>query len=184
MGATLRLVVTLTLRDDRISDAAGAAWAAVWPGNLIDAVPVGGAREFAVDAPRWVVWSGTPAEGLFDESPLIWSPASWAKFEVGLRHVAAMAGERRVLVRPHARHVVSDLPSCLRVLERTSVENARVLLDPAAMLTEDMQKNAEDHVTRILEGLGGHPGVEAVVVRDEVVERVLARVWSAPVVVS
>lgn len=178
---------TLTLKSDRICDAPGAGtgreevWAAVWPGNLVHAVPE--PREFA-EAPRWVLWSGTPAPGLFDESPFIWGLPAWEKFEAALRAVAMLAGARKVLVRPHARHVMSDMPSCLRVLERTSVENARVLLDPAAMLTDDMRSaGAEDHVTRILEGLAGHPGVEAVVVGDEVVERVLARVWPQAAVV-
>lgn len=167
---------------DRIADASGKVWAAVWGGNLV-AGELPGAGELDAQVPRWVVWSGTPAEGLFDESPFIWGMPAWGKFEAGLRRVAAMAAGKKVLVRPHARHVMSDLPSCLRVLGRTSVENARVLLDPGAMLTDDMKKNAEDHVTRILEGMCGHPGVEAVVVGDELVERVCAKVWAGAVVV-
>jgi hypothetical protein len=171
----------LRLLPDRIAAPDGSTWAALWHGNLVHAeVPDAGA---VLEAPRWVVWSGTPAAGLFDESPLVWGSPAWAKFDEALRVVAAAAGPRTVLVRPHARHVVSDLPSCLRVLERTNIPNLRLLLDPASMLTEDMKTSAQDHVTRILEGIAGHPGVDAVVAQDEVVARICEREWPRAVMV-
>jgi hypothetical protein len=172
----------LVLHDDRITDADGHAWAGVWGGNLLR----GPARASElVEAPRWVVWSGTPAVGLFDEHPLAWAAPAWDALGRALEELATLAGAaRRVLVRPHARHVVSDIPSCLRLVERLAVPVVGVILDPASMLTPGMLPARQDHVLRILEALGAHPRVDAVIARDRDVRVACARVCPAAVTVE
>lgn len=125
--------------------------------------------------------------------PRTWGPKGWKELE---QAIAACLAQKpaRFLVRPNAADVVSDAPSCLRflsernrmmeaMLELKKAENGGIagmesvtehgearlglLLDPAAMLAPSMLADAEDHVRRILELVAGQPGVDAVVVTDQ-----------------
>jgi hypothetical protein len=59
---------------------------------------------------------------------------------------------QRLLIVPHALHLVSDLHSTLRLLREH--QGIGVALAPAALLTDGMLAHAEDHLARILGTLG------------------------------
>lgn len=118
------------------------------------------------DHPRTSAWTGTFATELFGDEPKTWGPAGWASFEQLCERAEPMlvnAG-RELCWRPHARHVLSDIPSCRRFLARWAGSDRpmRLVLDPASMLTDSMLPDASDHVARVLESLLGETGVAAV----------------------
>lgn len=120
----------------------------------------------AVGGSSLVVWSGGLGEGLFDADPRTWMSPGWAALSEALPRWLEKcegAGIRPVL-RPHARHVMSDAPGIARVLRE--FPGVRVLLDPAAMLTANMIATAEDHFTRTLSSLGHHERVMGVVMAN------------------
>ncbi len=114
-----------------------------------------------------VLWSGTPGDDPFASDFRVWTDEAWAGLARAIAALRMEVGPDVMLwVRPHACHVVSDLPSCRRFLSDVADASTRVLLDPASMLTEELVGAAEDHLVRILDGLGREPGVGAVLVAD------------------
>lgn len=106
---------------------------------------------------REIVWSGSFAEveggGLFDEDPRTWGIKGWDAMR---ERIEARGGAGNGLViRSHARHVVSDVPGCRRLLESSwSVERGVSLCyDPASMLSPTMMDRAEDHLRRMYEAI-------------------------------
>ncbi len=130
-----------------------------------------------------VVWSGTMAEmgDGFAADPRNWSAAAWGLLREALTQMlASLSGSQtpshnkdRILVRTHAGHIVSDIPSCVRFLElarevnesvsrggggasrKTSSAMVRFLVDPLSMLTAEMAASpaAVDHLTRLCDWL-------------------------------
>jgi len=102
---------------------------------------------------RVVVWSGTNAEELFAPDPTSWMPAGRERFE---RFVDAaldsMSDGVRLLVRTHARHVLSDIPTVRTFATGREDAPVGVLLDPASMLEPSMIDHADDHLERIASG--------------------------------
>ena len=100
-----------------------------------------------------VCWSGSMAEldggGLFAEDPRTWGSKGWSALE------AAVSG-RTLCLRPHARHVVSDVPGCRKVLAAEWAGGVGLLVDPMSMMTSAMlnAREAEDHLCRVLEMVG------------------------------
>jgi hypothetical protein len=144
--------------------AESAPWAEVMAQNPLDTTEV---RVPEGSAPRLVGWSGTLAEAIFGEDPRTWGPRGWGELDAFCGRIAPVLASRGLTLcfRPHARHVLSDVPSCLRFL-RGRAEHAGgggrlfgLLLDPVSMLTGSMVSSAEDHVARILDALGGAEGV-------------------------
>lgn len=121
-----------------------------------------------------VRWSGSVAEldggGVFEADPRTWGPKGWEALE------GAVGGRDggRVVLRPHARHVVSDVPGCRKVLGAEWGRGVSLLVDPMSMMTPAMLKSreAEDHLLRVLEMVGElDPGrVAGVVVAGGVVD--------------
>ena len=102
---------------------------------LTDGVPVDGC-----------CWSGSLAsEG---DPPLVWLARGWEQ----LREFAGAGGA--YLIRPRTDHLISDLPSARVFVREVAPEGVGLALGPASMLTPDMLVDAEDHLTRIFEGLG------------------------------
>ena len=109
------------------------------------------------------VWSGSAAEldrgGMFEADPRTWSARGWAALEGvcgRIRAEGAESGIGEVWIRPHARHVLSDVPSCSRFArEWCGAESGptrfRLLWDPASMLTREMVEGgaADDHLKRL-----------------------------------
>jgi hypothetical protein len=155
----------------------GAPLGAFVGGNPLDGT-------WAVDAELpggWVLaWSGTLGESLFEGGPANWmrGPAALDAVCDELAPQLARHGKRLVLV-PHARHVLSDARSaltwwCERVIPgqdpnvvRRSPEGARsfgLALDPAALLEPSMVPDVEDHVQSLLSSFG--PRIDLLVLRD------------------
>lgn len=83
--------------------------------------------------------------------------------EVADRAAAVLEAQGvKLLLRPHARHVLSDVPSCLTFLRSALGERVRLVLDPIGMLTASMAARAEEHLERIMSALARHPGVAAI----------------------
>jgi hypothetical protein len=102
-----------------------------------------------------VCWSGSLAQidggTLFDEHPTTWGPRGWAALE---RACAVFTGP--VCLRPYARHVLSDVPGCKRLLSQEWGAQISLLIDPASMLTPAILRSPEatDHLRRIFEAAG------------------------------
>ena len=129
-----------------------AHWAGDAP-NLLDAAFRWPTRDEGLPAATpLAIWSGwisdedDPAPGPPQTSPRTWMPAARATLEQRLIEARNMG--LTLALRPHASHVISDVPGVLDLTRRHA--HVRVLLDPCAMLTGDMLSRAHDHVRRIL----------------------------------
>lgn len=76
----------------------------------------------------------------------------------------AVAAGVKLCLLPDARDVLSDIPSCLKLLRDQSGRGGpeiELVLDPAGLLTPGMLEAADEHLTRIFESLAGQAGVAA-----------------------
>jgi hypothetical protein len=148
--------------------------------------PLDGSWMFDAELPGpWAfAWSGTLGDSLFEGVPANWmhGPAALDALCDELAPQLTRHGKRLVLV-PHARHVLSDARSaltwwCERVIPgqdpnvvRSSPTGARpfgLALDPAAMLEPSMLEDIEDHMQSLLSSFG--PRVDALILRDAAVD--------------
>lgn len=139
--------------------------------------------DFAFDAElpgRWIfAWSGTLAGSLSEKSPLNWmrGPAVLAEACESLRPQLVRHGRRLVLV-PHARHVLSDARSALVWWSEQVIPGQELradtrapqgdrpfglALDLAALLEPEMVADVADHVQSWLRAMA--PRADALVVR-------------------
>lgn len=101
-----------------------------------------------------IVWSGSYAEveggGVFEEDPRTWGAKGWDVLRARVESC-----ERDLVIRPHARHVVSDVPGCRRLLESSWASERGALLchDPASMVVPGMMGRIEDHLRRMYEAI-------------------------------
>lgn len=133
-------------------DAASAL--ACWSGNLLDdAMP---APE-AWPAASVVARSGSLARGgdPFAEDPRNWMPSGRRALEEALdRLVGPLASTgRTLLLRPHARQVLSDLAGCADFLRRHRGERFGIALAPADLLVPSMLPQADELLVRAFEVL-------------------------------
>lgn len=136
----------------------GAPWGAWLPGSLLEpgAWPEG--------APRVLAFTGS-LSGSHDEGDLRnWMPAGIEACRNALGSARTRAEDRgqRLVIVPHALHLVSDLHSTLRLLREH--QGIGVAIAPAALLTASMLEHADDHLTRILGTLG--PIADAIILHD------------------
>lgn len=108
-----------------------------------------------VEERELVAWSG----GLLDEEtgetdPRTWARAGWEAMERAAEETLE-SGVRPIL-RVHAAHVLSDALSCARFLAEFGGRGARVLFDPASLMTRSMVDGnaAADLLTRFFEATG------------------------------
>lgn len=115
-----------------------------------------------------VVWSGTLADELFGATPLNWTSPG-AEGLAGLLDRLDAADRGRLLLRPHARHVLSDPPS-VRAWCRARTDApvtapapgvatdvpvvAGFVLDPVSLLEPVMLDDAADHLFLLPRNLG------------------------------
>lgn len=158
----------------------GPPWARVELVNLIG----GGAALIDPKAlgSRLVMWSGwvsdpetegpEPEPEQVPRSPRSWAGEAWRTFLETSRELAGRCAAQGVqlIIRPHARHALADAQRCLTML-RAESPGLGVLLDPVAMLEPGMLGHVEDHLARVLESLGGHPGVAGVMVTSAEVHK-------------
>ncbi|MBM4110467.1 MAG: hypothetical protein FJ254_03790 [Phycisphaerae bacterium] len=136
----------------------GAPWGTWLPGTLLHpgSWPEGTPRVLAFTGSL----SGTPDQGDLRN----WMPAGIQACRGALASAHARAAERsqRLVIVPHALHIISDLHSTLRLLREHP--DLGVAIAPAALLTESMLDHAADHLARILGTLG--PVADAIILHD------------------
>ena len=156
------------------------------PGSPLGAF-VGGnplAGDWSVDAElpgEWILaWSGTLGGSLFEGTPANWmrGPAALDALCRELAPQLARHGKRLVLV-PHARHVLSDARSaltwwCDRLFPGQRFEllppapggprPIGLALDLTALLEPSMVPDVEDHMQSLLASIG--PRADAIILRD------------------
>lgn len=143
-----------------------------WSGSLAELDPAQSEPEDhdPADASAKLARERLPA--LWKSHPLTWSARGWAELE---RRLQSLPGN--LVLRTHARHVLSDLPGIVRVLkiaaEFPTSPRVQVLIDPASMLTPSMfasgPRDAMDCVRRVLEWCAEHvsnPAVWGVIVSN------------------
>lgn len=141
----------LLMQADRIADEAGRTWAAVSHANPLEVgFDLGG-------VPRVVAWTGwfgdgaEPTAGVFTRDFMTWTPGAWKALHARIEAAAgAVPHGGELLLRPHARHVISDPQACVMLLKDLP-QKVRLLLDPVSMLTPAMLSSAEDYMARALE---------------------------------
>ncbi len=126
------------------------------------------------DSDRIIAWSGTLGDSLFEPQPMNWMQAGQSAFREALDAAAEPleTNGRTLLVRPHARHVLNDIPGTLRFMREQSGRPFGIAFDPAALLESSMLDRLDEHLTRSFEALG--PVADVIMIRDirgEEVER-------------
>jgi len=118
------------------------------------------------EAPAVVSWSGGLGDGLFERDPRTWLPSGRAALEAWLDAALPEIERRggRLLLRPHARHVVSDAHTAVSLLDARSGAPLGLALDPAGLLEATMLGNLDDHLVRTLELAG--PRAEVILLRS------------------
>jgi hypothetical protein len=101
-----------------------------------------------------VCWSGwldeaKPDEGWFERSAAAWLPSSGSARDA----VIAKVIECEAILRPHARHLVSDVPACLNLVRQHP--EAKLLIEPAAFFEPSMVATSDEHLVRIISSLAG-----------------------------
>lgn len=127
-----------------------------------------------------LAWSGSLGElegdSLFDDNPRTWGPKGWLALEHASTRLLGLG--LKLILRPHHRHVISDIPSCKRLLECDwAAGGVRLAYDPLAMCTEAMLASPKlnDHLHRMFEASGTFAagGLAAVVLPSNHAERPL-----------
>lgn len=116
-----------------------------------------------VIAPRLIAWSGSLADDPSERDPRTWGPAGLASLRGALARwrEPLIRANWRLLLRPHARHILCDPQRCVTMLNEweKSGEPFALALDPAAMIEESMQSNADDHARRACEALASRSAI-------------------------
>lgn len=103
-----------------------------------------------------VLWSGTLGDGLFDAHPHTWLGPGRASLDARCAEIDPVlrASERRIVFLPHARHVLSDPPSCREFVAAHADGPFGIALAPARLFEPSMIDDAEDHLVRMVEAIG------------------------------
>lgn len=129
--------------------------------------PLGGGIDLSGLGPgaTGVCWSGTLGAELFGRDWGTWGGAGMEALGAFCARVAPELESRgaRLVLRPHARHVLSDPFRCRRFLDEHGGRGVvGVALDAASMTEGSMLGDAQDHAERAFEMLG--PAASAVFV--------------------
>ncbi len=115
---------------------------------------------------RIMTWSGTLADDLFEGHPGNWMMAGAAALQQRTQQNLAELPDRncRWCIRPHCRHVLSDVPSCRQFALDHAGQPIDLVLDPVSMLEPTMLSGLDEHLLRMFETLG--PSAAAVFIGD------------------
>ena len=105
---------------------------------------------------RVVAWSGSlAADDPFAEELRNWMAAGREALEIWCdRLVGPLASTgRTLLIRPHARQLLSDVAGVVRFLRRHRGERFGMAIAPLDLLTEEMRADGEEHLARAFEVL-------------------------------
>lgn len=120
-----------------------------------------------------LLWSGWMGEDRNQRDLRNWGPDAWARLEALVDHLdgalEADWGEKRVLLRPVARGVMSDTQRCRKLFFERPRQRIGLALEPCALLEPGMLPLIEDHLARAFDALGGLAGAVVLgnVRRDE-----------------
>jgi len=111
-------------------------------------------REDAPDA--LIAWSGGLGGAPFDRSPMTWMTPGRAALVQGCERLAPALDrtDRRLLLRTHCRHVLSDGPACAGFIRERTTDRIGVAFDPASMLEASMLAGGAEHLERLAEFAG------------------------------
>ncbi|MEM1167146.1 MAG: hypothetical protein AAGI30_12755 [Planctomycetota bacterium] len=117
-------------------------------------------------APRLIVWSGWLGDEPFERHPGTWMPSGLEALNGAVdAWLASPASEAtRLVLRPHARHVLCDPQRCFSFLRARTDQPIGLALDPDALLEDSMHGTRDEHLDRTFEALG--PMCDAVWVGD------------------
>lgn len=125
------------------------------PGN-----PLSAASPPAIPAeppPAVAAWSGWTGDDdtPFAPSPRNWLPGSRERLAAWCDRIAEdlHAARARLLLRPHARHVLSDIPGVRSFLDARPDDTIGLLLDPAGMMEPAMLEEADTFLERLTDTL-------------------------------
>jgi hypothetical protein len=111
----------------------------------------------------WSGWLGesSPSGGTerrWERDHRTWSPSAYDQLAARLRSIREHAEHTgtKLLLRPHARHILNDPQRCARYLTDFAGPTFGLALDPVSMLEPSMLPSAEEHLVRIMERLGSH----------------------------
>ncbi len=132
-----------------------------------------------------IAWSGRVDDSdpdPFAPDPHSWLPSAMPAFLARIESLEPSLRDRRVrlLIRPHARHIISDVPRSVALLNhqsRSTEPHIGIALEPAAMLEPSMLPTALDHIRRALESLANRA---AVVILTNVREPAVPDGWFTP----
>lgn len=157
--------VLAELTHDHLLSLAGETLAHVAALNPLAHEPRDAAATLPTEADRVVTWSGSLGDSLFDRSFATWMPAGRQALSDYLDAALDRCGGRTtLLLRTHARHVVSDAVAARALLAERSDPSLGLAFDPAACLEPEMLADAEDHLVRLFEIAG--PLAEVVILRS------------------
>lgn len=118
-----------------------------------------------------IVDSGSLADGgLAEPHPMNWMRPGRKALDAWLHRVAPAfeSAGGRLLLQPHALHVLSDAPSTAAFLDDHADWREKgvlgLALDPSSLITPSMLNDVEDHLTRIFERVG--PSVDLLLLAD------------------
>ncbi len=131
----------------------------------VDANPCSDGFLLDLDAPsdRFLCYSGSMSDDLFADEPRNWMPQGQARLQEFLDETApALKARKRILcLRPHWRHALGDLPSCVRfVRERITADPTspfELCFSPTELLAPSMLQPTEaleEHLRRSFGHLG------------------------------
>jgi len=180
---TRRVLTAVEWNAGMITDATGAPVATIAHTSVFD-------EAFEAEVERSsgttiIAWSGR-ADGAdpdpFAADPRSWLPGAMPAFLARLDALETVLRRTRVrvLIRPHARHIVSDVPRAVAVLHhqsRSSEPHFGLALEPAALLEPSMVPTAIDHTRRALESLAHRA---AVVILTNICDPISPDGWFTP----
>ncbi len=114
-------------------------------------------RRIQSEMPKRVVLpTGWLAAGPLERSARTWGSEGVAALDQACKRICPWAEGRqvRVLLRPHCRHVLSDVQRSVAFLREHAGSAIGLMLDPCALLEESMLAQAEDHLRLALVHLG------------------------------
>ncbi len=131
----------------------GTILARVWAGNPVREPLPFYERDDRSPEPL-VCWSGwlddaRPADGWFERSASAWLPSAATERD----RVVETLVEAGAIIRPHARHLISDIPACLNLLRQQP--EAKLLIEPALFFEPSMVATSDEQLVRIVESLAG-----------------------------
>jgi hypothetical protein len=106
--------------------------------------------------PHLLLWSGTLASEPFEADPRTWMGPGWRALAERCDQLAPLLERAGVTLclQPHARHVLSDIRSCLSFLAARRGQRFALALSPVTMLEAAMLPARAEHLDRIMDALG------------------------------